>query len=697
MKSPRRTTLALSILVGAALSSLAAGCAGVKPAGGGGGGGAGGAYVAPPIDGLVSLEVTPASIPVQLMQSGPGLSGTATYTAIGHMKDGSTMDVTSRVGWPSTFRSLRVQAGQATVTAPGTYTITAASGSVMATAQLVASFDGNFFADNPPFDPAGAAPLDAPNPTGVVSVAYPVSGAVFPPNVSPVQVHITKSSPGQTAARINFSADNVNVNYYSSCLPGAGTGCYVDLPLSVTQLFIAVSENHDIKLTARLGGLGAPLAEAPPIDVAWANVPLSGGLYYWTTITDGAVPGYRSPRDTNGQPAPGTAIQRYDFGMDGAKPQVIYTDSGPPPLFQGSPPAAADGAQCIGCHAITNDGKTMALTVGGSGSSDFALLDLTTLKLTVLDAAAAGGSTSLTDINYYKQFRKSGVATETTFGPNGDVMVNMYKSQLILHGTTASLLNQGPVVPGWTEDGGAIAYKSDPFWSQTGKLFVFTSFATPDTGTYNTTGLNGDMKRFGQIVMATAGDTMVNDNADVLVKREAGVTKYYPAISNDDQLIVYNQSTCGTDPDLYTSATAGIYGSQTCDGYDDSSATLWVTTPTKTLPINLKNANGAGPYDNSWPRWSPDNGTFRGQKLYWLAFSSRRPYGLQVNTGAPLSTKPQLWFAAVVVGNEFGNDPSFPPIWLPAQNPDIAGNVPNQVPSGNHVPQWVKVAVVIPG
>jgi hypothetical protein len=115
-------------------------------------------------------------------------------------------------------------------------------------------------------------------------------------------------------------------------------------------------------------------------------------------------------------------------------------------------------------------------------------------------------------------------------------------------------------------------------------------------------------------------------------------------------------------------------------------------------PQRLDNANsGTMPYDNSWPRWSPDNGTFRGTKLYWLAFSSRRPYGLQVNNGATMSTKPQLWFAAVLVGGELTLDPSSPPVWLPNQNPTPVGQLPNQTPTGNHVPQWVKVAVPIPG
>ena len=706
MKSPRRTTLALSVLAAAALSSLVlgamiTGCAGVKSPPTGAGGNVGSTA----IPNLASIQVTPGTQSVLLMSTGgSGLTATVGFTATGTFRDGHSEDVTARVGWPSQFRSLQVQAGKAIVTAPGKYTVTAVSGSVMGTAMLTATLNGSRAVDG--LDPGVPAALDAPPNGPATNIAYPLDGSVFPPNLNPVQVHITRTSASQVFARINFSSEDVvNFNYYASCQPGVGNGCYVDLPLDVTQLFIAVSESHDIKLTARVGGSGAPLIESAPINVAWANVPLSGGLYYWTTMADGVVAGYRSPRNANGTAATGTGIQRSDFGQDGvARPQLVYSDQGRAPTFYGSPPATADGAQCIGCHAITNDGKTMALTIGGSGASDFALLDLTTLTMTVLNAAAAGGSTSLMDINYYKQFRMSGVASETTFGPNGDVMVNMYKSKLYLHGTTASLAAEGEVVPSWVDP-----YKSDPFWSQSGKFFVFTSFAQPDPGppgTFNDTGLNGDMKRGGQIVIATAANTSVHDDAQVLVPRENGVTKYYPAVSNDDKLVVYNQSKCGNDPDVYTNAAAqiGLYGQQTCDGYDDSSATLWLTSPDRSRPQSLDRANGTVTggfpvaFDNSWPRWSPDNGMFRGQRLYWLAFSSRRPYGLQVNyMTASLSTKPQIWFAAILVGGELVQDPSYPPIWLPNQNPTIQGVAPNQVPTGNHVPQWVKVAVPIPG
>src|SRR5207253_3081478 len=137
-------------------------------------------------------------------------------------------------------------------------------------------------------------------------------------------------------------------------------------------------------------------------------------------------------------------------------------------------------------------------------------------------------------------------------------------------------------------------------WSQDGKYLVFTSFDVPDIGLYNDVGLNGDMKRGGQIAIASAEDSQVHDDAHVLVARQGGVTSYYPVISNDSKLIAFNRSTCGSDPDSYGSG----YGSQTCDGYDDSSAAIWLTAPDGRAPIALGRANGSGANDNSWPRWS---------------------------------------------------------------------------------------------
>lgn len=371
---------------------------------------------------------------------------------------------------------------------------------------------------------------------------------------------------------------------------------------------------------------------------------------------------------------------RYNFDGNASRPELVYTDQGTPPDFKGSPPAQ-DYSQCIGCHAISPDGKTMALTIGGSATSSLALLDIATKTLLELDPAAAPATA--TGVEALKRFRKLDTTTFTAFGPGGDVMVNMYRGQLTVRAVNPSLATQGTVLGGVTE------YKTDPFWSLDGKLFAFTTFADPSLSKhqYNPLGQNGDMKVGGQIWMATSDGKTIRDDARIIVPRQDGVTSYYPALSHDGALVAFNKAICA--PGIDVTKTGTDYGNLRCDGYDDSSASLWLTFPTGGTAIRLDRANAGEGLSNSWPRFSPDGGMFRGRRLTWLAFSSRRPYGLQVNTGAPTSTKPQLWFAGVAVEENQSADPSFSPVWLPNQNPDQAS------PFGNHAPQWVRVAVTI--
>ncbi len=83
----------------------------------------------------------------------------------------------------------------------------------------------------------------------------------------------------------------------------------------------------------------------------------------------------------------------------------------------------------------------------------------------------------------------------------------------------------------------------------------------------------------------------------------------------------------------------------------------------------------------------------QGKNLYWIAFSSRYPYGATLpgtNDPPTQDTEPQLWFAAVVVDSSgtLTGDPSFAPVWMPQQNTSGTAR-------GNHSPQWVTAAVQI--
>jgi hypothetical protein len=257
---------------------------------------------------------------------------------------------------------------------------------------------------------------------------------------------------------------------------------------------------------------------------------------------------------------------------------------------------------------------------------------------------------------------------------------------------TATITQTGPALP--TSAAAIDPYQSDPFWSHDGSLLVYTSFNTAATATStgNPAGLNGDLKTGGQIAIADATPSTVMDDARVLVPRVSNITSYYPCVSEDSKWVVYNQSNCGGNPnamDINYNGSAG-YGTGVCDGYDDSSAKLYLVSTGGNGSLSLDYANGGSQnYDNSWPRFSPDVATFRGQTLYWVAFSSRRPYGVQLNNSGIASSQPQLWFSGVTVGEINAADPSWAPVWLPGQNPN------QSKPYGNHVPQWVKVAITI--
>jgi len=572
------------------------------------------------------------------------------------------------------------------------------------------------------FDTGKEGTLDGGGSGAAPSIAYPVDHSLFPSNLGPIQVQLT--TPG-TAARLQLSSADgmVDVNFYGSCETAPGSGCAVTLPLNLTRMLGAESQVGDITITGRvMSSSGSVTSDSTPITAAWTVSGVTGGLYYWTVLPNQsycpssttASPGTYCLQDTTLNPKNGTAIYRYDFLQDNPAPQQVWTDDGGPastPSYQGGPQSyvastSQYGAHCIGCHSITNDGKYMALGLGGSSTyngSNWAMLDIAAQALDIINPTAStdpNSSPTSDPSDYWKKFRKDAFGVETAWGPNDDVIVTMYKAQLYLNSVTpgagtATIVQNGLALP--TSAAAIDPYQSDPFWSHDGTKLVYASFATPGPADmYDVQGLDGDLKTGGQIAIADATPESIVDDATVLVPRQPGYTDYYPCVSEDSAWVVYNQSSCGSNPSAADVPYDGnnAYGGQVCDGYDDSTAKLWWVSTGGGGNVRLDNANGSDAnYDNSWPRFSPDVTSFRGRTLYWIAFSSRRPYGVELNTGALSATQPQLWFAGVAVGEVNIGDPSFAPVWLPGQN-NTAAN-PTGSPQGNHVPQWVKFAIVI--
>ncbi len=595
----------------------------------------------PPIDGLVSVVIDPASAALTLAWASPLVSAKQAFKATGTFKDGSTKDVTAAMTWSTSSSSsaISVSKGNLDAAAPGKFDVIAQAGTVVGKAAVTVKLTGNVVAPGFPADMV--AKLDGAAGTGV-NIAYPLDGALVPARLGPMEFQIQKSDGAQSLARVAVTGEVIDLKVYTACtaIPTGSGGCAAVLDDTLAPVLGSASEADTFSTRVRLATpTGGALAESAPVDVRWATSSLSGGLYYWRAYDHDKSSG----------------VARFDLDKPGKPPEKFFqSNPDSPPLPSG------EVHPCVGCHAISADGKKMGLTFGGSDPSSFALMDIAKKEFIAK-----------------KNTLSSGYATVTTFSPDGARLVNGFRGQLLLRQADATLADiGGPLFPTVGE------MLAAPYWSGDGKSFVFVSW---QPGAHGASGSkNGDLVRGGQIWLAESDGAAFPSAPKLLVPRVPNRTQTYPATSDDSKFVVFNEARCDGPP------TPGPYGNDPCDGYDDPSAKLKLVAATGGAPIELARANGLSTWANSWPRFSPSHGKYRGKNLYWIAFSSRRPYGLRLAGSTDGSTKPQLWFAAVLVDDSgaLGVDPSFAPVWLPNQN-DADGI------SGNHVPQWVTVAVPV--
>jgi hypothetical protein len=184
------------------------------------------------------------------------------------------------------------------------------------------------------------------------------------------------------------------------------------------------------------------------------------------------------------------------------------------------------------------------------------------------------------------------------------------------------------------------------------------------------------------------------------------LTNTYPGISDDSQWVVFNENKCSgpATGNNIASPNDVYYGADSCDGYDDPSAQLKLITTDPEFTgaaIYLTNANSGTDmdYTNSWARFSPSHGRFRNHQLYWVVYSSRRPFGQEMAGSKDGTSHPQLWLSALVMDPDAQptTDPSYPPFFMPNQNGATATATTSgdANPTGNHIPQWVKTYVAV--
>jgi hypothetical protein len=595
---------------------------------------------------VTDLHISPAMAALVVTSGGPAPTQQYSVTAT---VNGASRDVTAMASYTATPTGIVTIDGAGLATASGMagghVTVTATFGGVSAQAALnvSTSFVG---ADPGPAGqgvPSGAdavfsgAPVD---PSRAPRLVYPNDGVLFPPNVSGIEIHF---SPGKnnTLFAVHLAGSLSTVTTFIRCSTPKGVNGCVYLPAPSLWAAVASANAGQGPVTLTVSGTddsGTSVGTSSPVTMRFAQDDIQGALYYWTT---------------SGQ----SAIVRWDFTA-GSSATTYLT------------PANTDGKTCVGCHALSPAGDKLVASAGGEGDGRLLLWSVT--------ANAALQPFPLTQKSQFESWNADGSRFVGIYGdglPGNAGPVDL----MIFDGSTGTMTSTVPL-------GGLRA--DHPDWSKntTGpERIVFTS-ADPKAPTPDQQPATGAIA----YVQSSNGTWSA---PQTLVPAQLGKNHYYPAISPDGTLVVYDESTCTNG-----TAAPGQKPDTSCNGDVDPTATMFLTSFTGGAPVRLTRANSPGVADgattaltNSFPRWAPFVERLdEMHQLIWLTFSSTRQYGLR---SPPPSTAPTeavastlIWMVGINL-NPDGSDPSYSAFCLPFQD----------VTTSNHIAQWAKYFIKGPG
>lgn len=314
-------------------------------------------------------------------------------------------------------------------------------------------------------------------------------------------------------------------------------------------------------------------------------------------------------------------IWRYDVSKPDVPPAPYFADSTRP-------------AGCMGCHTLSRDGTKIAMTFdGGNGRGTI---------FNVADRAVLVPFDGATQPAQQWDF--------ATFDATATRLVTVTGNQLYLRALDGTKLTDAlpPATPG--------ALATHPEISPDNTRLVSVEF----------TGGGYDAQAFGGSIVIRSFNAAANSFGapTVLVPSAAGVANWYPSFSPDGEWIVFTRTTSYS--------------------YNDPSAETWLVKADGTRPpIQLAAADLTGNLTNSWARWVPFAQTFGpdNQKLFYLTFSSQRPFGVRIPGGG----RPQIWMTPVFPARAAaGQDPSGNAFRVPFQDVNTA----------NHIAQWTQAVVV---
>jgi Tol biopolymer transport system component len=371
-------------------------------------------------------------------------------------------------------------------------------------------------------------------------IAYPADGTVVPANLGRMDVQFTDAD--HDIYRIRLSNAYVDYTLYThDARPQAIDGA--------RWQWFATSRHHmQLDVAAMDSSAPAAMCATRPRTVDITDTDVNGAVYY--IATDDGTPN-------------ASRVVRHD--MVTGRSETMQT---------------AD-AQCVGCHAVSRDGRRMAVSVDAAGG-----------RGAVYDLATGDTMPMGTDAHW----------TSATFTPDG-------KQLLTVESGTMNLFDVATGRKLATYETGTVT--GNPEISPDGQHVVSVEVAG---------GSDWDFAGAQVVVRELSQDTLRLGEPKTLVSFDdaSGMQSYYPSWSPDGKYVAITRSASG-------------------DSYSSTDASVWVVAANGGLPPVQITAPGE---TGSWARWMPFGSTVHGEPVYFLSFSSARDFGISYPRD-----RQQIWIA----------------------------------------------------
>lgn len=434
------------------------------------------------------------------------------------------------------------------------------------------------------------------DPARAVTLRYPLDGAVIPSNVAAPDVQWEGGAAGDIY-RVRIRKPHFEVSGY---VLHSGADFRYDWVVDAEAWRSLLESDPGERMTLAVERWDSAMMQrvaGAPITLEVARAALSGNIYYWD-LSAGQI-----------------------LRIDAISAERTIAVPSPPP----KPDAPDQGTRCIACHALSRDGRYMAVEMWG-GDRPGAVFDLTATDLRSDPAPTVAGP------------RNDLVWLFSTFSPDSELLItNRGNAFALLRRSTGQVVaaptlpSTGAAHPEWSPDGMNVAYVSNT------------------DGNWAVDFTRGDLTLLPRTGETTFGTPRV---LHVGASSPGGTVDAHPSWSPDSRWVAFQHGT--------HSRSGGGMGER----YPGRVEMLPANAAMGETPRVLDRAVGGT--DAYWPNFSP----FVSGGYYWLAFYSRRDYG-NAQAGTRNSRRRQVWVTAVSTTPEPGRDPSSVPYWLPGQNPAV--------------------------